>query len=286
MQSDLLAVHFPTPDEGWAVGHDGVVLHSTDGGVTWAKQLDGRMLCTAFREYYERTSRPDALGALQNAVAQLEQNCKDGFAPLPFLDVWFENTHEGFVVGSFGMIAATTDGGKTWEPWLHRIDNSQGLNFNAIRDIEGHLYIAGEKGEVYRLDRSVGRFTKTDTGYTGSFFGIAGNGEALIAFGLRGVAYRSVDGGMRWEALTMPADQTITAGVSRSDGEGFVLVNVAGQMLLGDKSGKEFRAMQPKRPTRATGIAPVDVETYAITGLDGVQIEIMNNAPISGSKTP
>ena len=33
---------FPTPSTGWAVGHDGVVLHSTDAGRTWTRQLDGR----------------------------------------------------------------------------------------------------------------------------------------------------------------------------------------------------------------------------------------------------
>ena len=38
----LTAVQFPNAKAGWAVGHLGVVLHSADGGETWAKQLDGR----------------------------------------------------------------------------------------------------------------------------------------------------------------------------------------------------------------------------------------------------
>jgi Uncharacterized protein related to plant photosystem II stability/assembly factor len=32
VSSDLTAVRFATPQDGWAVGHDGVVLHSADGG--------------------------------------------------------------------------------------------------------------------------------------------------------------------------------------------------------------------------------------------------------------
>src|SRR5262245_35617679 len=28
---DLVAVHFPTKQQGWAVGHGGVILHSADG---------------------------------------------------------------------------------------------------------------------------------------------------------------------------------------------------------------------------------------------------------------
>ena len=30
--SDLVAVHFPTPQLGWAVGHDETILNTVDGG--------------------------------------------------------------------------------------------------------------------------------------------------------------------------------------------------------------------------------------------------------------
>ena len=41
VQVTLTAVHFPTANKGWAVGHDAVILHSEDTGETWRKQLDG-----------------------------------------------------------------------------------------------------------------------------------------------------------------------------------------------------------------------------------------------------
>ena len=47
VSTDLLAVHFPSARQGWAVGHDGVVLHSADGGVSWKRVLDGRTLGAA-----------------------------------------------------------------------------------------------------------------------------------------------------------------------------------------------------------------------------------------------
>ena len=37
----LTAVYFPSKKDGWAVGHDGVVLHTEDGGQKWEKQIDG-----------------------------------------------------------------------------------------------------------------------------------------------------------------------------------------------------------------------------------------------------
>src|SRR4029453_7009044 len=41
VSSDLVAVSFPNATTGWAVGHDGVVLRSTDAGTSWTRQLDG-----------------------------------------------------------------------------------------------------------------------------------------------------------------------------------------------------------------------------------------------------
>ena len=37
----LTSVAFPSVREGWAVGHSGVILHSSDSGENWKKQFDG-----------------------------------------------------------------------------------------------------------------------------------------------------------------------------------------------------------------------------------------------------
>ena len=41
VREDLTALSFPTPAHGWAVGNEGVLLETTDGGAHWAKRLDG-----------------------------------------------------------------------------------------------------------------------------------------------------------------------------------------------------------------------------------------------------
>ena len=42
VSADLTALHFANAQQGWAVGHEGVVLHTPDGGASWTLQLDGR----------------------------------------------------------------------------------------------------------------------------------------------------------------------------------------------------------------------------------------------------
>ena len=272
VQSDLLAVNFPTASEGWAVGHDGVVLHTADGGKTWAKQLDWRLAGASFKAFYA------AMGSQgEAALHQVEANYKVS-AALPLLDVWFEDILTGFAVGSYGQIIATTDGGKTWQPWLHRIDNSQSLNLNAIHRVSSDLFIVGERGQVYRLDRVRGYFARADTGYNGSFFGIAGIGETLLAYGLRGTLYRSDDGGKHWESITGPSEQTISAGIALPDNNGFVLVNSGGQFLMADKTGKNIHLLPESRPMRMTGIVATGAGRFVVTGIEGIGTENLNVA--------
>ncbi|ESP92372.1 hypothetical protein PL2TA16_04645, partial [Pseudoalteromonas luteoviolacea 2ta16] len=64
----------------------------------------------------------------------------------PLMDVWFKNEREGIVVGAFGMILGTVDGGENWTPWLDRIDNPDGFHYYGICRSGDALYIAGEAG--------------------------------------------------------------------------------------------------------------------------------------------
>ncbi|SFB41362.1 Uncharacterized protein SAMN04515620_1735 [Collimonas sp. OK607] len=273
VQSDLLAVQFPTASQGWAVGHDGVILHSADGGTTWEKQLDGRLANDLYKSFYRKIV-DSGDPAVKRALDQLVLNFKAGPA-LPYLDVWFSDPQHGFAVGSFGMIAATVDGGKTWEPWLHRIENDQFLNLNAIRGIGGNIYIVGEHGMVFTLDEKSGRFNGSATGYAGSFFGIAGSAGVLVSFGLRGNVYRSRDDGKSWESVKMPSDATVMGGAVRPDKSGFVLVNSAGQLMAGDAEARDFRSIHPTKSMRYTNIAFVNDLSMVLTGLGGVRVETL-----------
>ncbi len=38
VRRQLTAVHFQTPDRGWAVGHDAAIVHTDDGGLNWTVQ--------------------------------------------------------------------------------------------------------------------------------------------------------------------------------------------------------------------------------------------------------
>lgn len=264
VQSDLLSVNFPSEKDGWIAGHEGVILHSSDGGKTWKKQLDGRLAEKAFKAFYADKGEAGA-----TALKQLDTNYKAGPA-LPVLDIWFEDATNGFAVGSFGMLLATNDGGTTWQPWLDRIDNPGYLNLNAIRAIGKDIFIAGEHGQMYRLDRNKKFFDRIDTGYAGSFFGVIGNEKAIVAYGLRGTVYRSLDAGKTWKQVPISIEQTISAGAVKADGSGFVLTTVAGEELIGDASASGFSVAALPVANRLTGISVLSDGTQVLAGIGGV----------------
>lgn len=267
VQSDLTGVHFPTPTKGWIVGHDGVILHSTDGGQTWALQFDGRRAAREFPAEYEKLASEGKISQRDaNAVAM---NYQAG-PSLPYLDVWFKDELQGWAVGSFGTIAATHDGGKTWHPWTHHVDNPDYFNLNAIRAAGDDIFISGEQGRVYRLDRTAQRFVAVTTGYKGSFFGIGGTRETLLAFGLGGNVYRSTNRGETWNAVPSVMPATVTGAVFVNERE-VLLTNVAGMVLRSEDGGRTFRPHSTAPGPLLNGALLSGPQNLVTFGLNGIQ---------------
>lgn len=224
----LTALSFPTPQQGWAVGHSGVVLHTADGGQSWARQLDGRSTATDMLGFYHGL----AAGGDETAARLVEElpiNWQDG-PEQPWLGVWFANEQHGLVTGAFNLMLETRDGGNSWTPWAHRVDNPDALHLNAIEKIGSALYMPSERGVVFRMREGEERFSALQTAYTGSFFGICGDERVLLAYGLRGTVYASLDQGANWSALPPAIPVALTACTRTADGR-FLLAAASGHVV-------------------------------------------------------
>lgn len=269
--ADLTAVHFPTVEKGWVVGHGGVVLHSRDGGRHWVKQLDGKQAADIALAYYEKRAHVDADAA--KMLQEARRLAAEG-ADKPFLDVWFENERVGYVVGAFNLIFKTGDGGRSWEPWLHRVDNPKGYHLYAIRGRGTALYIAGEQGLVLRLDTVRQRFVNVATPYQGSYFGLLVTPNILLVYGLSGNAYHSRDGGRNWSRSDTGVASGITGGAVLDDGR-IVLITQTGQMMVSRNDGAGFASVSISLPGSFHGVAPAGPGSVALAGSRGMQIEFI-----------
>lgn len=268
VSSDLLAVHFPTAEKGWAVGHDGVILHSADGGVSWVRQFDGRRAAVQLtRHFSDLAARGDAEGT--RLAGEMKLNYGEG-PEQAMLDVWFSDAQHGFVCGSFGTLLATSDGGKTWQSWIERVEYGTLLHLNALRGIGGEVYIGSEKGIVFKLDRVRQRFVPLQTGYAGSFFTLTGQGNTVLAGGLRGSAYRSGDAGKSWTRIETGLLGAVTGATSPTAGR-MLLVSQGGDLLLSTDDGLTFRAQGVTRPSLFSGVVTAADNKVVLVGLRGVQ---------------
>jgi photosystem II stability/assembly factor-like uncharacterized protein len=285
----LTAVCFPTPDKGWVVGHDGVVLHSADGGQTWGMQLDGSQINLAIQEQVEHllkakeeelsdvvnsARRDDLAYDLENLqfFANDAQMAVDEGPTRPFMDVWFKNNQEGIIVGSFGMILQTKDGGKTWLPILDRIDNLDGYHYYAISSAGDALFIVGERGMLFRSTDDGQSWQRFETPYDGSFFGVAGSvdGRFIVAFGLRGKAVVTFDGGNSWQQAGTPKGGALSGAEFLSDGS-LLMVSNDGSLIGSGDSGKSFQPL-PARFPGGIALAEINSDSVIVAGVYGLKI--------------
>jgi photosystem II stability/assembly factor-like uncharacterized protein len=264
VSSDLTAVYFPSAKIGWAVGHDGVVLSTTDGGTTWMKQLDGRDVNELVLAdiQLKRAAHPEST-LLQGLAAEAERNKELG-PDKPFLDVWFENDSIGYVVGAYGLLLKTQDGGRTWQSWFDRQENPRLMSLYSIRPAAGGLYIAGEGGTVLRLDPSAQRFVAAPVDYVGTLFGVADADGAVLVYGLRGNAFRSADGGRNWTKVNAMLPATIVGGTSLAPGN-VVLADQGGRLAVSNDGGRTFNLIPQTNAgaSRLAGTGPFGVMVVA-----------------------
>ncbi|WAG81108.1 YCF48-related protein [Metapseudomonas furukawaii] len=268
VSSDLLGVTFPTPQQGWAVGHEGVVLHSADQGQSWVKQYDGRMAATQLVEHFTKLAE----GGDQAALAYLDGvklNYKDG-PEQALMDVWFADDQHGFVAGTFGTLLATEDGGKTWVSWMERVDNPEFLHYLAIAGSGEQVFIASERGIVFRYNKDSGRFDLVETGYTGSFFGVEVTPQAVVAAGLRGTAYKSLDQGASWSPVETGVKVALSDVQALPDGR-FLLASVDGRVIVSDAKLDGFQSVATDRPGRFSSLALLSGDRAVTVGYSGAR---------------
>jgi len=268
---DLNAVHFPTPELGWAVGNDGVILQTRDAGVTWKLQLDGRAIGRLLIEHYSLLARSHPKDERWLMLVEEGQRLEEQGADKPFLDVWFADAQRGYAVGVFNLIFATVDGGRTWLPFQDRVDNPQGLHLNAINSTGDALYIVGEQGLLQKWDAILEQFVAMPSPYAGSFFGVTGRpGGEVLVYGLRGNAYLSRDGGYLWQRLATELQVSFTAATPDQQGR-YLLFTQAGHKLLAEPDRNALQAI-PQASQSPVGAALLAADGQLIlVGARGVR---------------
>lgn len=291
----LTRVHFASPQKGWAVGHDGHVLSTSDGGTNWVLQRDGvsaqaeineqdagraRERVASLRKQIPLAPEEDRealLEALEEAEwaldKALEKLDEPVYAP-PLMDVWFRNEEQGWASGAYGTLIYTGNGGRDWQDWSWKVDvNPEELHYNGVDGTTaGCLYLASEWGRIFRSSCPGEHWEALETGYDGSFFGVVVNPAtgSVFAYGLLGTIYRSTDRGETWEELESRARASLFGAVAGDDGT-LIFVGQGGQATITTDDGESFKPLPQSSRAGLHGIAPLGGGRFAVAGDGGAR---------------
>jgi photosystem II stability/assembly factor-like uncharacterized protein len=260
VQVSLVAVQFVNAKTGWAVGNLGVVLHTADGGETWSKQLDGIQAAAIVAQ---SVSTPEEQTAAQRLV-------NDG-PDKPFLNLYFEDELNGYIIGAYNLIFKTSDGGKSWQAWQRHVTNPKGLHLYGLHRADGALFLVGEQGILFRSADNGETFKPVDSPYKGSFFGlVAGKGGQIVIYGLRGNAFWSGNQGRTWKKIDTRIGVTIADGIELADGS-IALVSQAGEVLISQNQGQDFQLLPGQESLPIAAIAQASDGSLIVAGLRGIK---------------
>jgi photosystem II stability/assembly factor-like uncharacterized protein len=232
----------------WAVGHDGMILHSADAGMHWRIQRS-------------EPWQPADAGA-------------DPSKGAPLLDVLFLDPKRGFAIGAYSLALRTDDGGEHWNPMTvaaaaaaeadakpadpaaHGADDKETFtaeelkvgqeetpHLNAIaRTGSGALFIVAERGSAFRSRDDGATWQRLQLPYDGSMFGVLGyEADHVLVFGLRGHAFESTDLGAHWTPVPTGTELSLMGGAARADG-GAVIAGANGIVLTRANGGDALHA--------------------------------------------
>lgn len=232
---DLWSIHFPVDDQtGYAAGgFGGLILKTTNGGVTWVIQPSKTIWCL-FSVHF-----PDALN--------------------------------GYVVGDYGIYVKTTNGGATWDSlWTGTLNRLVSVQFPVDAETG---YAVGNAGTILKTTNGgtiwVIQNSGTDCGLCGVNFPVDAQTGYAVGWDVnppRDVILNTTDGGATWVSQPHPTilPQAVDFPVDASTG---YVVSDWGDILKTTDGGRTWVTQNSGTTGQLWGVDFVDNLTgYAVGG--------------------
>lgn len=239
----LTAVVFTSPTDGYAVGQDEVLIHTTDAGETWTQ------------EHFAKESDQALFTITQVGPNHL------------------------FASGAYNLTVETLDGTSWKDGKLPDLDDDYHLNCATARGND--ILVTGESGHAFL--RSADTWSALKLPYDGSQFAcLTGQDGSFYSFGLRGTAYRVLPGATSWTKLELGTDHTIFGATKLTDGR-FALVGGNGTALLLDPGNGTIITLRPPSEAALSAVIEGEGGKLIAVGDDGVhKIDLADTASSSG----
>jgi photosystem II stability/assembly factor-like uncharacterized protein len=176
----IFAIGFPTAERGHAVGDYGAMVHTEDGGKSWDVM-----------QVPETVVLPDS--ALDTGVEPGDVN---------LYGLSYGDPDHAWIVGEFGVIIASTDGGRTWQQQHSPVENT----------LFGVRFVDARRGWAVGIDSLILRTEDGGATWTvqqapisqRSLYDVAVRGNNGWIVGDSGTIFKTTDGGATWSSEQLP----------------------------------------------------------------------------------
>lgn len=295
--STLLAVDFVDPDHGWAVGQNGTIIATSDGGKTWQAQESGFELTIRSIDFVDNRTgwAVGHLGLILHTTDGGQTwtvRGREAALELDLIHVSFTSPDAGWIVTERGgFTLKTADGGTTWERQF--FDSTLARSDAFILD-DHHSWVAlkvggvvstSDSGESWHLHKGI---NQVEIGTSGIYFlderrgWIAGwrgkerglsSGVQFVKYLTDGMVAHTTDGGQTWTRVDADTGKFLWDVAFIDAQEGWA-VGSAGQTMHSTDGGRTWLLEPAVTGTTLRAITFSDTNTAWAVGENGTIIKL------------
>lgn len=161
-----------------AVGEFGVIMRSEDQGKTWSRQ--------PYSAARPKTAEELAASESRSRISMEEEN-EGAIEEARLTSVRFADTQRGFIVGEFGLVLISEDGGKSWN---RQNAGAEVLLFDVSVVSRDHVVAVGSEGVVVETLDGGTTWQKRESGTHEHLYGVSANAERMVVSGAGGTILR------------------------------------------------------------------------------------------------
>ena len=265
---DILDASFINANTGWAVGQQGLLMRTTDAGVTWngKKVGSGTLRGVFFRDaslgwvvgddgLIRKTTDGGATWTSQTTPVSGQYN-----------DVSFVGDTTGWIVGNGGAIFKTTDGGASWTKQTSGTTAAlRSVSFSSAT----RGWAVGDNGVILTTGNGGTTWTRQSSGTNLRLNEVYANDDLrVMVVGDLGTGRRTVDGGRTWQDMSaaLGTTQNLTA-VYMADSSNAWVGGTGAFLKRTTNGGSSFTAQNPGLPNMAADGA-VAIESLYFKDVD------------------
>jgi len=228
----LSAISFGDRNHGFVVGNGGTILATSDGGASWRSQTSGTK-DQLLSVYALNSTTAYVVGAFGSLLSTSDggQNWnrheikwdqlidkiinESGYVEPNLNAIHFSSQMKGWIVGEFGLVLYTDDGGTTWTAQRYGIDLPQLYAVKFLDDQRG--WAIGQAGSLIQTKDGGKRWAAVEINPKRDLYDISVDGQRCIIVG-DGVAFGSDDAGLSWKEIRLHSEDQWLGGVVEKNG--------------------------------------------------------------------